>query len=149
MRLCRAKGWAWAEYMDNDSSASTRKPRPSHTQLLNDLRNGAIGAVAAWHLDRLYRLPGELEDLIDLVEAGRSLHGIAKEWNAQGFTSARGKAWTQTGVRAVLLNPRNAGLRAHNGEIIGEAVWPAVVALLTNPARRVGGGSGRKYLLIP
>jgi DNA invertase Pin-like site-specific DNA recombinase len=241
--LCEAKSWGWAEYMDNDTSATSRKPRPAYERMLTDIRNGAIGAVVVWDLDRLYRKPRELEDLIDLAEVGqvalatvtgdvdlgtdngrtyarikaaiargeterkvarmkrryeqdaqrgvshngaarafgyapdetldpvrsgavrkayagilvgRSLYGIADEWNAQGFTSARGKAWTQTGVRAVLLNPRNAGLRAHNGEIVGPAVWPAIVdrdtfdavtAILTSPNRRVGGARGRKYLL--
>src|SRR5262249_38197346 len=63
----------------------------------------------------------------------------------------------------VLLNPRNAGLRSHNGEIVRDnegkevkAVWPAIVdrdvfdgvaAVLTNPGRRVGATTGRKYLL--
>jgi hypothetical protein len=87
--------------------------------------------------------------------AGRSLYGIAKEWNEKGFTSARGKSWTHGGVRSVLLNPRNAGLRAYRGEIVGTAVWPAivdqdtfdgVVAVLSNPDRNFGGG-GRKYLM--
>jgi Raf kinase inhibitor-like YbhB/YbcL family protein len=90
------------------------------------------------------------------VLAGRSIYSITQDWNAQGFTSARGKAWTQAAERVVLLNPRNAGLRSHNGEIVGKAVWPAIVdrdtydgtvALLTNPSRRVGGARGRKYLL--
>jgi site-specific DNA recombinase len=90
------------------------------------------------------------------VLAGVSVYSIAQDWNAQGFTSARGRAWTQTGVRAVLLNPRNAGLRAHKGVIVGKAVWPAIVdrdtfdgmvALLTSSGRRVGGARGRKYLL--
>jgi DNA invertase Pin-like site-specific DNA recombinase len=240
--LCEAKGWGWAEYVDNDTSASTRKPRPEYTRLLNDIRNGAIGSVVVWDLDRLHRRPLELEQFMDLADechvalatvtgdvdlstdngrlfarikgavaraeterkvarmksryrqdaergvshcgttrafgydgdqldpvksaavkkayadvlAGRTLYGIAKEWNAQGFTSARGKSWTHPAVRAVLLNPRNAGLRAHNGEIVGNAVWDAIVdrdtfdgvtAVLTNPHRRFRGATGRKYLL--
>jgi site-specific DNA recombinase len=242
IKECERNGWGWEEYLDNDTSASTRKPRPAYERMLTDIRNGAISAVVVWDLDRLYRLPRELEDLIDLAEAGRvklatvtgdvdlstdngrtyarikaaiargeterkvarmkrryqqdadrgvshngpsrafgyngdqlnpvtsaavkkayadvlagrSIYSITQEWNAQGFTSARGKAWTQAAVRVVLLNPRNAGLRAHNGEIIGPAVWAAIVdrdtydgtvALLTNPSRRVGGAHGRKYLL--
>jgi hypothetical protein len=48
-------------------------------------------------------------------------------------------------VRAILLNPRYAGLRAHRGEIVAPAQWPALVpletweavqALLRDPGRR-------------
>jgi hypothetical protein len=45
----------------------------------------------------------------------------------------------------VLISPRIAGLREHNGEVVGTAVWPAIidgathdrlVGLLSNPERR-------------
>jgi DNA invertase Pin-like site-specific DNA recombinase len=249
VKLCEVKGWGWAEYMDNDTSATKAKPRPAYQHMLSDIRNGAIGAVVVWHMDRLHRQPRELEEFIDLADArgislatvtgdvdlstdngrliaritgavakaeterkvarmksryrqdaeagrshcgaarafgytpdekldpresaavrrayddvlaGRSLYSIAADWNAEGFTSARGKAWERTSVRAVLLNKRNTGLRSHRGEIVmvaGEevkAVWPAivdrdvfdgVVAVLTNPGRRIGATRGRKYLL--
>jgi len=241
VKLCEARGWGWAEYKDNDTSATKRKPRPAYQAMLTDIGNGAIDAVVVWHLDRLTRQPIELEQFMPLAEdyrlqlatvtgdidlstddgrfmaritgavarkeherkqarmkrrfqqdaeagrshcgpsrafgynsdeldehqapavrkayadvlAGRSLYSIAKDWNAAGFTSARGHAWDTTAVRAVLLNPRNAGLRAYKGEIVAKAVWPAIVerdvfdgvtAVLTNPARRVG-TRGRKYLL--
>jgi DNA invertase Pin-like site-specific DNA recombinase len=242
--LCESKGWPWAEYADNDTSASKRKPRPAYRQMLADIRSGAIQAVVVYHLDRLHRQPIELEQFIDLADAhalqlasvsgdvnlatdngrliaritgavaraeierksqrmkdryaqdrqrgkpygaarafgytrdhhldpatapavrdayeavlaGRSLYGIAQDWNAAGFTSARGKAWTQTGVRAVLLNPKNAGLVSLAGEVIAEAKaeWPAIVdrdvfdsvtAMLTDPHRTITRTAGRKYLL--
>lgn len=246
IRLCQDKGWDdWREYVDNDTSASSRKPRPAYTQLLNDIRSGDIKAVVVWHMDRLHRQPAELEQFIEMADAksialatvtgdvdlstdtgrlvaritgavaraeterkvarskrryrqdaeagrshfgpsrafgyrpdetldpdqsdavrtayadvlaGRSLRSIAAEWNSRGFKSARGHDWTQTGVRAVILNPRNAGFRAYHGEIIGPAVWPPIVdrdvfdgavAVLRNPARNSGGGAavGRKYLM--
>jgi DNA invertase Pin-like site-specific DNA recombinase/cytochrome c553 len=241
-KLCEAKGWAWAEYVDNDTSATKRKPRPAYQEMLTDIRNGAIGAVVVWHMDRLHRQPMELEEFINLADAkgvalatvtgdvdlstdtgrlvaritgavaraeterkvarmtrryrqdaeagkphptrtafgytrqqqlderesaavrkayadvlaGASLGGIATAWNAQGFTSGRGKQWDATGVRVVLLNARNAGLRSHHGEIVAQGTWPAIVdrdtfdtvtALLRNPGRRIGATRGRKYLL--
>jgi DNA invertase Pin-like site-specific DNA recombinase len=243
-KLCEAKGWTPVEYCDNDTSASTRKPRPRYTDMLVDIRSGAIGAVVVWDLDRLHRRPIELEHFIELADqkhlalatvtgecdlgtdngrlfarikgavaraeverktarmkrrylqdaeagrphsasrntafgytadnhldpvtsaavaaayagvlSGRSLYSIAKDWNAHGFTSARGKQWDASGARAVLMNPRNAGLRAHRGVVVAEATWPAivdrdtfdgVVAKLSDPVRRQGAGSGRKYLL--
>jgi hypothetical protein len=56
----------------------------------------------------------------------------------------------------VLLNPRNAGLRAYRGEVVGPATWPAlvdeethatVVALLSMPERRTTSTTARTYLL--
>jgi hypothetical protein len=71
--------------------------------------------------------------------------GLARDLNASGLVTRRGKPFTHSGVRAILINPRNAGLRAYRGEIVGPAVWPAIVdeetwraahALLTDEARR-------------
>jgi DNA invertase Pin-like site-specific DNA recombinase len=90
--------------------------------------------------------------------AGKSMVGIARDLDAAGFVTARlGKQFNHSAARAVLVNPRNAGLRAYRGEIVGPAVWPAIVdeetwrtahALLTDSERRRGpGSSARKWLL--
>jgi hypothetical protein len=84
--------------------------------------------------------------------------GIARDLDAAGFVTARlGKRFNHSAARAVLINPRNAGLRAYRGDIIGLAAWPAIVnedtwraahALLTDSERRRGpGSSARKWLL--
>jgi DNA invertase Pin-like site-specific DNA recombinase len=65
--LCEARGWTWTEYVDNDRSASNGT-RPAYQRMLDDIRAGLIDAVVAWDLDRLYRQPRELEDLIDLAD---------------------------------------------------------------------------------
>jgi site-specific DNA recombinase len=89
---------------------------------------------------------------------GRSMVGIAKDLNAAGFVTARlGRRFNHSAARAVLINPRNAALRSFRGEIVGPAVWSAIVdedtwyaahALLTDDARRKGPGtSARKWLL--
>lgn len=110
------------------------------------------------------------------VLAGVSLRSIARGWNAKGLSTPTkdsggstrgGKPWTGNAVRAVLMSPRNAGLRAYapkgsNGkigpqEIVGQGDWPAIVtedlwrgvaAKLSDPARSTNGGNtARKYLL--
>ena len=98
--------------------------------------------------------------------SGVSLTEIARQWNAQGLVTAqkryksghKGEAspWRRDSVRSVLLNPRNAGKRAHLGEIVNdtaewpslvpESTWLAAVAELTNPSRRSPATRGR-YLL--
>ena len=56
------------EYVDDDISAWSGKPRPEFERMLDDLRSRRIGAVFAWHLDRLTRHPRELEAFIDLCD---------------------------------------------------------------------------------
>jgi DNA invertase Pin-like site-specific DNA recombinase len=69
-RLCRERGWLdTIEYQDNDFSATNGKTRPKYQRMLTDIPDGKISAVAVWDLDRLYRQPRELEDLIDLADA--------------------------------------------------------------------------------
>lgn len=76
----------------------------------------------------------------------------------------RGDVWQRTGVRAVLLNPRNAGLRAYSPKvqgrrrtsIVGDAawkpaverdVWDLVTAALRSPERRKQRNAAPKWLL--
>jgi DNA invertase Pin-like site-specific DNA recombinase len=120
----------------------------------------AFGYTPDNHLDP--RTAPAVRRAYEAVLGGASLRGIADQWNQAGYTSQTGKPWERVGVRKVLLNPRNAGLRAHKGEIVvkdGVPVagkWPAiidrdtfdaVVALLKNPDRLVVKAPGRKYLL--
>ena len=68
-RLCRERGWLdTLEFVDNDFSATNGKRRPAYQRMLDAIRDGKISAIAVWDLDRLYRQPRELEDLIDLAD---------------------------------------------------------------------------------
>ena len=71
LKLCEQRGWQPVEYVDNSISATTGKTRPAYQQLLADIRDGTITAVAVWDLDRLHRQPRELEDFIDLADRHR------------------------------------------------------------------------------
>lgn len=120
--------------------------------------------------------------------AGVSLGGIAKEWNERGLVKTQGaythgcadspcqdetparncpqgvpprNPWDRLGVRSVLMNPRNAGLRAHVtaevraanpkqpqaarlAGIVGPAAWPGLVPESTwRAAVALLGQSGR------
>jgi site-specific DNA recombinase len=63
------------------------------------------------------------------VLKGASLTSVARGWNAEGVKPPQSKkgTWTATQIRSVLTNPRHAGLRAHRGEVIGPAAWPAIL----------------------
>ncbi len=93
------------------------------------------------------------EDLL----SGVPLAAIARAWNAEGLTTGQGSSFTANAVRLVLSNARNAGLRTHRKEVMGKAVWPALVTedtwraamtLLNDPARRTGGNGRRDIQLL-
>lgn len=79
------------------------------------------------------------------ILAGESLRSIAMSLNDAGKTTTRGKPWTGSALRKVLLRPSTAGLRAKGGEVLGPGRWEAliaedewrgVVAVLSDPSRR-------------
>lgn len=54
-------------FIDNDVSAFDGCRRNGYDALVAQVRAG-VTHIIVWHVDRLYRQPRELEDLIDLVE---------------------------------------------------------------------------------
>lgn len=69
-----------------------------------------------------------IAEATDAILAGASVRGFADELNRRGVPSTTGMQWTGTTLRHMLMRARNAGLRTHRGEIVGPAVWPAVVS---------------------
>lgn len=81
------------------------------------------------------------EDEAAVIRAGYAAHltgtplaQIARDWNAAGLFGEQKRRgsdepapWAADTVRVVLANPRNAGLRAHKGEIMGPATWEGLV----------------------
>ncbi len=60
-----------AVHIDNDISAYSGKRRPGYEAMLGQMTTGEIGAVLAWHPDRLTRRPTELEMLIDVLNEAK------------------------------------------------------------------------------
>jgi DNA invertase Pin-like site-specific DNA recombinase len=244
LKLCAERGWEVARtFIDNDVSASSRKPRPEYVKMLGALQAGEAEVLVAWHVDRLTRKITDLEHLIELSQAtglriatvtgdldlstdsgrlvgrilasvargeverkgarqkraqqqaaqqgrpaggrrafgyasdgmtvvdteaqhvrkayvelltGSSLNSIARRWNELGLTTTMGGPWRGDNVRAMLQNPRYAGIRTYRGQEVGPAVWPSLVdedtfrateALLSMPERRTTTNTARKYLL--
>jgi site-specific DNA recombinase len=96
-----------------------------------------------------------LRRAVTAVLSGESLHEVARRWNGDGLLTATGGQWNATTVRQVLSRPRNAGLRAYQGEtypavwkpLVDEPTWRALMTLLADPARRKGPGNRPKWLL--
>jgi site-specific DNA recombinase len=220
-RLAADRGWAvGAEYVDNDVSAYSGKPRREYERMLADLASGARDAVIVYNLDRLHRRPVELEEFVALCEqagvrdvatvtadidlgnddglfmarifaafaakesgrksarvrrkllqnaeqglphgsvrpfgydddkitprpdeaavvremvdrylAGESLRALTIWLNDAGVAPAIATSWQTSAIRQILCSGRIAGLREHRGQVIGPAVWPAIIT----PAQR-------------
>ena len=87
--------------------------------------------------------------------AGESLRTVAVDLNRRGIPAAKGGTWSGQPLKQILINPRNAGLRALGTRIVGPAQWEAILdasefkrlhAFLTDPSRRLN-RTARSYLL--
>lgn len=77
-----------------------------------------------------------VRSIAERVLGGWSLSAIAADLNAQGTPTSGGAGWDETIVRRAVTKPTVAGLRVHRGEIVGPAVWDAILDEVT--WRRVG-----------
>jgi DNA invertase Pin-like site-specific DNA recombinase len=222
-KLAADLGWQVVdEYVDNDLSAYTGKRRPAYQRMLEDVANGHLDAVVAYHADRLTRRPIELERFVETVTAagvrhvrfvsggeldpgngdgllvlrmlaavaanesasksrrvrrkldevaasgrphggsrrpfgyeddritirpdeaevirqavdrylaGESLLSLCTWLNDAGVPTVAGGTWKSPTLRGLLRSGRIAGLREHRGEVVGPAVWKAIIT----PAKR-------------
>jgi site-specific DNA recombinase len=110
--------------------------------------------------DKLKVVPQEAAAIREAAErllAGQSLRSIVNDLNDREIRTPRGKGWLPGTLAAVLVNPRIAGLRSYKGQIVADAVWPAIitreqherlVALRKDPSRRwVPRGRPAQHLL--
>jgi site-specific DNA recombinase len=115
---------------------------------------------------RRYRITGEeiepieadaIKEAAARVLRGESIRSIAFDFNDRGIKLVAGGRWAGSMLRRMLISPRIAGLREHNGEVVGKAVWPVIideathdrlVGLLKDPSRRpLNSGRPRVYPL--
>jgi DNA invertase Pin-like site-specific DNA recombinase len=103
---------------------------------------------------------GEVEVIRELarrVLAGDPLGVLERDLNQRGVHTSTGSTWQKRTIVQVLTQPRTAGLRQYQGQVIGKAAWApildratweAVCTVLRNPDRRPRGiSNARKWLL--
>lgn len=106
--------------------------------------------------DRISSVPREAEAIRDAarrVLAGETLRSIAEDWNSRDepITTSRGKLWTGSMIRQMLMSARISGRReiggSHGklGEIVNDSAWDAIITpkqsdrlrtMLTNSSRQ-------------
>ncbi len=90
-----------------------------------------------WLADRVTADPAEKAAIVDACRAllaGGTVSGVMRDWNRRGLRSHQApfgplpeNPWSRTGVRQILLNPRNAGLAIYRGTEVGRGEWEALV----------------------
>lgn len=112
----------------------------------------------------------EIRQSAEAILTGVSLRQVTASLRDRKVPTVTGAAWDTQTVRDMLLRPRNAGLMVHrpmggrgpraarlytDADITGKAPWPAIipestwralVAVLTDPARRNGPGNVPRWL---
>jgi site-specific DNA recombinase len=98
-----------------------------------------------------------VREAAERVLLGEALHAVLMDWIERDIPTVTGKPWRTAVLRRLLLSPRIAGLRQHQGATIGKAAWPAIIdeatherlrVLLSDPVRQLNGGKlARSYLL--
>ncbi|GAB3992344.1 recombinase family protein [Nocardioides marmoraquaticus] len=68
-----------------------------------------------------------VRDLVSRFLAGESGRSLATWLNEHEVASVTGKPWVTSTLKGMLTNPRYAGLRAHNGVVVGPAIWEAII----------------------
>jgi DNA invertase Pin-like site-specific DNA recombinase len=79
--------------------------------------------------------PDEAAVIRQLVErrlAGESWRSLTNWLTDEQVPTVSGKPWRTTSVQGLVTSARIAGLRQHRGEVVGPAVWPAII----DPAQR-------------
>jgi site-specific DNA recombinase len=70
---------------------------------------------------------------------GDTFYAVARDFNERGIASRRPTrkehreniGWTPSAVKQMLTMPAYAGKRQHQGEIVGDALWPALIDFAT------------------
>jgi site-specific DNA recombinase len=125
------------------------------------LINSETGRTDGWAIDE--QAGPVVRDAVRRVLAGESLWSICRDLDARGVPgpqSQRNAAsrWRAQHLRQMLSSPSYAGLRQHQGQVVGKGRWEALIteedhqkllALFADPARRLTThrGSEPRHLL--
>jgi site-specific DNA recombinase len=104
-----------------------------------------------------------VKDVIRRTLAGESLWSIVRDLEARGVPAPRvqknaAKSWRPQRLRVTISSPTYAGVRTHQGKVIGKGTWQALItpeeherllAIFADPARRMTThrGSEPRHLL--
>lgn len=110
-----------------------------------------------WEPDRMTVRESEAAIIREVVARfldGATMFALLRDLARRGVRTPSGGTWTNTQVRALMTSPRNAGLRVHQGTVIGPAAWPAIIdpddrrKVLAVLDARPAAQPARRYVLV-
>jgi hypothetical protein len=97
-----------------------------------------------------------VREIAQRAASGQSLYGIVRDLNERGIPGPTGRPWTPDVLPDMLVKPTYIGKRQHQGSVIGDATWEAIldeevyyacVRLFSDPSRRNANSNAVRYLL--
>lgn len=96
-----------------------------------------------------------IRELAERFLAGEATVSLTRWLAEREVPTAGGAGWQTSTVSQMLKSPRIAGLRSHNGVVVGDAMWPAIITpehhrqIVAMYSRKTPTGkrSPRRYLL--
>ncbi len=64
----------------------------------------------------------------DRILAGETMRAICRDWTARGLRPPSSEAWRVTSFKRMMTGARIAGLSTHQGEVVADAAWPAIIS---------------------
>jgi len=119
---------AWARYESEHKGDRIRSARRQQA-----LAGGWHGGIRPYGFepDGVTVRDYEAQKIVRAVEsvlAGVSLRSCVRDLNERGIPTATARGpWTSVALKDTIMRPRTAGLSSHLGEVVGPAVWPAIV----------------------
>lgn len=145
-----------ARYESEHKSARLRR---KHLELAEaGAISGGGGRPFGYDMARINVIESEavvIRDVVARLLAGESLRSLCAMLDSQGHHPSEAGRWSATSLKRMATSGRIAGLRVHHGEVVGQAVWPAIItpdehyrikAMLDDPARRLNRGIQKKLL---
>jgi site-specific DNA recombinase len=121
--------------LQRDMRANAEKGRPHGKKIYGyrRIKHSETGALIRVEADPQFA--PIVQEAARRIFAGETFYAVARDFNERGIESRRpsrashreGQGWTAVAVKQMLTMPAYAGKRQHQGEIIGDAMWPPLI----------------------
>lgn len=155
--------WGRKEARDRANAARYESEHMSE-RIVEKLTDRAMAGLApggprafGWEPDGVTPRPGEttwIATATRMIIAGGSLSSVRRHLDEHHVRPVKADSWSNQSLRAMLMRPRNAGLRVHHGEVVAKGVWEPIVAeaewracsaILSDPGRRAAPSTSLRW----